>query len=245
MKDLHVHTDYSDGKNTFREIVDKALSLGLKQIGFSDHSFTSFDKSYCMGIEDYPKYFKELSALKKEFSGKIDILIGLEQDYFSPPPVIDTDYIIGSVHYIKINEEYIPVDESKEILLNAAKKVGGIYKLIERYFELVGDVVNKTGADIVGHFDLISKFNEDGTLFDTNAKEYRTCWQKAADKLLKTDVVFEINTGAISRGYRSAPYPSLEMIEYIKKKGGKFILSSDAHDKDHLLFKFDEYEKLL
>ena len=91
------------------------------------------------------------------------------------------DYIIGSVHYIKAGEEYIPIDESKEILINAVNKHfgGDIYSLCEEYFRLVANVVGKTDADIIGHFDLISKFNEDGSLFDENHPRYVKAYQDA------------------------------------------------------------------
>ena len=69
-------------------------------------------------------------------------------------------------------------------------------------------------------------------------------WQSAVDMLLPYDVPFEINTGAISRGYRSEPYPSREIIAYIREKGGRFILSSDAHSKENIGYGFEEYEKV-
>ena len=57
--------------------------------------------------------------------------------------------------------------------------------------------------------------------------------------------VFEINTGAMSRGYRSEPYPSAEMIEYISSRGGQFILSSDSHSRENLCFGFETLRKQL
>jgi histidinol phosphatase-like PHP family hydrolase len=35
------------------------------------------------------------------------------------------------------------------------------------------------------------------------------------------------------------------MIAYIKAKGGRLILSSDAHSKENIAYKFEEYEPLL
>jgi histidinol-phosphatase (PHP family) len=106
-------------------------------------------------------------------------------------------------------------------------------------------VVNKTECDIIGHFDLISKFIEKEPLFDVTHPHYVAAWQKAVDELLKHNVPFEINTGAISRGYRTQPYPSEEMREYIREKGGRFVLSSDAHSTDAIAYKFEEYEAMV
>ena len=119
-----------------------------------------------------------------------------------------------------------------------------IYALCEAYYKTVSDVVNKTSCDIIGHFDLISEFIEREPLFDTNHPRYVAAWRRAADELLKTGVPFEINTGAISRGYRSEPYPSGAMIDYIRERGGRFVLSSDAHSAENIGFRFEEYEEL-
>ena len=67
-------------------------------------------------------------------------------------------------------------------------------------------------------------------------------WQQAADELLKTGKPFEVNTGAISRGYRTTPYPAKEIRDYIREHGGKLIMSSDAHAKENIAFRFDEWE---
>ena len=52
--DYHVHTTFSDGKNTPEEIVLAAREKGLKEIGFSDHSYTFFDERYCLKKTVYP-----------------------------------------------------------------------------------------------------------------------------------------------------------------------------------------------
>ena len=63
--------------------------------------------------------------------------------------------------------------------------------------------------------------------------------------LTKANINPMINTGAIARGKRTQPYPAPEMIEYIRSRGGKFILSSDAHFKEKLAYDFEIYENLL
>ena len=246
MKDLHVHTTFSDGKNTPREMVEAALCKGLTVIGFSDHSYTPFDESYCIKRDSMGDYVREINALKREFAGRIEVKLGVEQDYYSPS-VDGVEYVIGSVHYVKANGVYLPVDESADVFMDGVKKHfgGDVYAFAEAYYDAVGDVVNKTRADIVGHFDLITKYNENDVLFSTKDPRYVSAWKKAADKLLSTGVTFEINTGAISRGYRTKPYPSNDIIAYLKSRGGKFILSSDSHSSNTLCFAFDEYERFI
>lgn len=246
-KDLHMHTAYCDGNGTPEEMVLAAIDKGLTTVGISGHSYTFFDTSYCMQKADIPRYISELHYLRAKYFDRIHVLCGVEQDYYSDYPTDDFDYIIGSVHYLKVDDVYIPVDESPEILKDAAEKYfdGDIYALCEQYYETVADVADRTDCDIIGHFDLISKFIEKEPLFDVHHPRYVAAWQYAVDELLLFDIPFEINTGAMARGYRSAPYPSAEIIAYIKKKGGKFVLSSDAHSADAVAYGFKELEELI
>ncbi len=245
--DLHVHSVFSDGKDEPRDIVLAAIEKGVKTLGFSDHSYTEFDERYCIQRDKQAEYMKTVNDLKNEFSGKIKILCGTEQDFYSAAPTAGYDYVIGSVHYILKGGEYIPVDETADILKQAAKDYfsGDIMSLCEAYFEEVGEVYEKTKCDIVGHFDLITKFNEQEKLFDETDPRYINACKKAVDRIIKNCKVFEINTGAISRGYRTTPYPSDEIRDYIRQKGGKFILSSDSHQKETLCFEFDKFRSLV
>ena len=245
-KDLHMHTCYCDGSAAPEDMVISAIEKGLSTVGVSGHSYTFFDESYCMQKAEVPRYLAECRYLRAKYFDRIHVLCGVEQDYYSDYPTDEFDYVIGSVHYVKVDEEYIPVDESVTILQDAVEKYfnGDIYALCELYFATVADVVNKTDCDIIGHFDLISKFIEREPLFDFRHPRYVAAWQKAVDTLLRYDVPFEINTGAISRDYRTSPYPNEDMIAYIKEHGGRFVLSSDAHSTDAIAYKFEEYEAL-
>lgn len=247
-KDLHMHTAFCDGSDAPEDMILSAIDKGLKTVGISGHSYTFFDTSYCMQKEDIPRYIAELRYLRTKYFDKIHVLCGVEQDYYSDYPTDDFDYVIGSVHYLKVDDDvYIPVDEGMVILKEAAEKYfgGDIYALCEQYFETVADVADKTDCDIIGHFDLISKFVEKIPLFDVNHPRYVAAWQYAVDELLLFDIPFEINTGAMSRGYKTRPYPSAEMIAYIQKNGGRFVLSSDAHSAENVAYKFEQYEDLV
>ncbi len=246
-QDLHIHSNFSDGKDSLRDIVLAALDMGLEIIGFSDHSYAPVDLDCCMPESRIEEYKACIRLLAREFRGRIHILCGIEQDIEAPYGTEDYDYAIGSVHYLEKDGIFAAVDDTPEVLKAARDKMfgGDIYALCENYFERVAQLPDRQNFRVVGHFDLISKFNEKEQLFDPAHPRYIAAWQKAADKLLKTHRLFEINTGAISRGWRTEPYPSAEMIRYIKERDGTFILSSDSHSKETLAFDFDRWEKLL
>ena len=244
--DFHVHSKFSDGGSFSEEVVLSAIGKGLRAIGFSEHSYTPMDYPFCLHLDKIEEYGEEVARLKEKYKDKIDVYHGIEQDYYAPLPPEGYDYVIGSVHWIKTPDGHIPVDNRPEILREGAEKYfgGDIYALIETYYGMVSEVVDKWDADIVGHFDLITKFIElDPTLFDENHPRYVAAWKKAADKLLATGALFEINTGAISRKCRTTPYPATPILEYLKSHGAKFVLSSDSHSAENIVFMFDTIDE--
>ncbi len=244
--DLHTHTTYCDGKNTPEEMVRAALAAHLTCLGFSGHGYAPYDTDCCMTREGEKAYRAEIAALRRKYAGRIRILCGVEQDYWSEEDTAPYDYVIGSVHYIKDGADYLCVDNTPEIARASVETHfgGDWYAYAAAYFETVADVVNKTRCDIIGHFDLITKFNEKEHLFDESHPRYVAAWQAALERLLPYGKPFEINTGAITRGWRTTPYPSADMIEYIKARGGRFILSSDSHSDKTLCYGFEAYENM-
>lgn len=244
MKDLHTHTIFSDGNNTPEEMVLAAIELEMDTIGISDHSYTAHDTRWCMQKEKIEEYKAEITRLKEKYGDRIEVLCGIEQDYFGTYPTDDYDYSIGSVHYVKKGDAYIPIDESPEMLEEAVAKYydGDVYALVEDYFATVADIVNKTNCDIIGHFDLITKFHECHPLFDTENERYKAAEEAAVKALVKTGRPFEINTGAIYRGFRSEPYPLLRVQLLVIQQGGKLIMSSDSHCYESLGYGFEMWE---
>ena len=245
-RDYHTHTKYCDGSNTPEEMVLAAIDKGMEAIGLSGHAYTSFDDGWCMSREDTKRYIYEIGELKAKYSDRIRIYCGAEWDLYSDGERDGFEYFIGSVHYA-LKDPMRTVDESPEAFERLVKECfdGDSYALAEKYFKDVQGVVAVTGADIIGHFDLITKFNEDGRFFDTGNERYVNAWKEACDVLIKTGKPFEINTGAITRGWRSRPYPAEDMVDYIGSHGGCFILSSDSHAVSSLLYGFDEIEGCL
>lgn len=245
--DYHVHTRFCDGKNTPEEVVQAALALGMTKLGFSAHSCVSFDAGYCLSPEGEKAYRAELLRLREKYRGRLELLLGIEQDLYSDRPAEGWDFVIGSVHYLKLGETFVSVDDRPEVLTAAAERYfgGDMLALCELYYETLGGVVEQTGCDLIGHFDLITKFQERVPLFDESHPRYAAAWRRAADRLLQTGVPFEVNTGAIARGYRTTPYPAPEILTYLAQRGAVFMLSSDSHRADTLCCGFDAQEARL
>lgn len=237
-ENLHTHTLYCDGKNAAEEMILKAVEKSFTDIGFSGHSYMDFDESYCM--TETEKYRFEILALKEKYKGQIRVWLGLEKDYFSNDDNAAYDYIIGSVHYVFKNGKYFAVDESADVIKNAVENEyqGDYLSFIKDYYKEVSDIVAKTDCDIIGHFDLVSKYFDALGIEET--EEYLDVAFGALEKLIPFGKPFEINTGAIARGSKNTPYPSFKILEKINELGGKIIFSSDCHNKEYLDCYFEE-----
>ncbi len=241
--DLHTHTVFSDGKNTPEEMIAAAETAGMEILGISDHEYAPMQTSYCISKESTVDYINKINDLKSKT--KIKLYLGTERDYFSPDTEFVYDYVIGSVHSLLKNGEYIDVDYSEQSMLDNVNRLynGDFYEYIKDYYALVKDVVNKTKCDIVGHFDLVCKFNEGNKHFDETSEEYRKIALDAAKAIADSGKIVEINTGAISRGYKTKPYPAQFIIDYFKTRNVRMIFSSDSHSCENLRYKFEELIK--
>lgn len=245
-EDRHTHTTLSDGTNTPEEMVQAAIEKGMTLIGISDHSYLSFDDGYTLD-KKYLEYQNAIAELREKYAGIIEVQCGIEQDYDSDFSALGFDYVIGAVHYAwGKDKNFFSIDLSPEILRDGVKKHfrGDFYAFAENYYSRMGNVAEKLRPDIIGHFDLVAKFNKKNEFFDPESKRYRRAWKTAADKLLKANIPFEINTAPLRQGGKE-PFPSYEIIAYLKKHGAAFVLSSDSHDASTLLANFEDVEELI
>ncbi|MBR5388809.1 MAG: histidinol-phosphatase HisJ family protein [Clostridia bacterium] len=245
--DYHVHSVFSDGKDDIESIILTAIEKGLTEIGISDHSYTSFDGTYCIEKSKEKEYVAEVKRLKEKYVRQIKVLCGTELDAFSDIDLSCYDYAIGSSHYFKKGDKYYPIDESREKFVNAVEEVfgGDFYAACEEYFATVAKFASYEKVGIIGHFDLVTKFNGQGDLFDEENERYVKAYTSAVKTLAAAGKTFEINTGALRKGLRKDAYPAAKIRAFIKERGGKFILSSDSHKKEDLTFGFSLYEKEL
>lgn len=243
LSNLHTHTTYCDGKNTVEELILRAVELGWESIGFSGHAFTPCDTAYCMSREGTVSYQREILSLREKYNGTIQIYLGIEQDLFSDPAEFPYDYIIGSTHYLRCADgTYGAVDDSPEVTAALVDRYfgGDYYRYAQAYYRQIKEVATVTKCDIVGHFDLITKFNEGNRFFDTLDSRYRAAALEALEQVAKTCPLFEINTGAMLRAGRSVPYPEAFLLRHLHHLGGEVILTSDCHRVEGLDWAFDQ-----
>ena len=232
-----------DGINDYEDTVLRSIELGLTSIGFSEHSCMPYSPSGGMSAQTTEAYKVEINRLKVKYANTIDVFCGLEFDMYSPDPLVGFDYVIGSVHYLKKGDILVPFDRPLNVVKTAIAEHydGDSLKFAREYYEQIALLPKYAHqVDIVGHFDLITKNNEIEPIIDVNDKRYKEYAIEAVRSLCKSVGVFEMNTGAISRGYRTAPYPAPFILKEIKRAGGEITISSDCHDNRFLTYYFDE-----
>jgi len=101
---LHVHSTWSDGQNTIRELVDACIARGLTYLGLTDHSKIA---AYAGGLteEDLRNQHEEIDRLNEEYAGRIRILKGTECDIlrdgsldYADDVLASLDFVVASIH---------------------------------------------------------------------------------------------------------------------------------------------------
>ncbi len=240
--DFHIHTTYCDGTATPRQMAQAAAAAGFYALGFSGHACTPFDPGYCMSREGSLAYADEVRTLTAEYAGRMEILLGIELDLFGDAAPFVPDYAIGSIHYVRAGEDYISVDNTPELLLRGiGERFGGDRLSFARaYFKQYEDLPRMPRVTIIGHFDLLTKFG----FFDETDPAYQAAALAALEGLAGRGLLLELNTGAMSRGYRRVPYPAAFLLRRWRELGERIILSGDAHSPAGLAYGFDDAASL-
>ena len=240
-QNLHCHTNFDDGADSPEMMVRAAEMAGLSSVGISLHCPIPGEEAWCCPEADEETFITEMRRLRELYAGRIEVWCGLEYDMDakrrSVPPY---DYIIGSCHMLS----EIPFDYDPDTAAHLIAYHGGEDCAAAMYYERLSALADYPEIAIVGHFDLPTKYNERVPLYNTAGKVYRDAAYAAMEKLNAAGKIFEINSGAISRGWRTTPYPSEELLRHLNSIGGRICISSDAHCAAHIDYAFDRCEAL-
>lgn len=244
LSNIHTHTTFCDGKNTAEEMVLSAIEKGFFSLGFSGHGYTAFELGSCM--KDEQGYINEINRLKEIYRDKIEIYLGTEEDAFAPVDRSRYEYVIGSMHFMKKDGNIFPLDLNPVCMdrcFSAFSK--NVEAMATGYYSAFADYLLARNPDVVGHFDLITKYDESGERIFLGNPVHDRIAEHFIGKVAKSGLLFEVNTGAIARGYRTMPYPSENLLHVLHREGARITLTSDCHDARHLDCWFDEAKRYL
>jgi histidinol-phosphatase (PHP family) len=228
--DYHVHTARcGHAGGAAREYVLAALARGLSEIAFTDHVPLYFlpgddpDPGIAMTRAELPAYIEEVAALREEFRGRIDVLLGLEADYAEGhEPALgeilgayDWDVVLGSVHWVKGGWIDAPgsgrrhEEEGSEILW-------------KEYYRLLAKAARSGLFDVLTHFDLPKKF---GHRMPAGAADAETA---AIEATRAAGVAIEVSSAGLRKAVQEE-YPAPQLLRRLVTVGVPIVFSSDAH----------------
>lgn len=207
------------------EYARRAREMGLKEMGFTDHSPMARDDfdDWRMLDSQLDDYIAAVEQARKEVP-EVEIRIGLEVDYIPGHEEWirqladrhEWDYFIGSVHYI--SKDWA-IDNPKYI---ARWKEHDPFDVWQKYFEILTRAAASELFDIVGHADLPKKFGirpeQDCTgLFDG-----------FLSSVARAGIAIELNTAGLRKDCKEI-YPSRQILEMAFARGIPITFGSDAH----------------
>lgn len=250
---FHSHSRFCDGTDEPASYVTSAMEKGFTAFGFSGHAPLPFQTEWNIPPQSLPEYLQITRALKEKHAGEIDLAVGLETDWL--PGCTDwrtlpgIDFTIGAVHFLSHPEtgEPVPVDGNRKVFRNTLDTAfgGDIQAFGEAYYAAVRDMLVTMPPNILAHLDVFRKNNDGNRFFNEEEEWYREEVGKTLEVILLTDVIVEVNTGGMARGYVKEPYPSWWILEAILEAGIPILMSSDAHHPDFIDFSYGEVRKRL
>jgi len=249
--DFHTHSfRCRHASGTLEDYVKGAISKGLTSIGLCDHFPMHILPEelkmveYAMKLEEVPEYISMANKVKEKYAGDIEVLIGIEVDYYPPcfqlyktaitPFLSDFDYMMGSVHILEWEGESVwgVIDTTGP----AKVKEHGLEKVMIEYFNTLIKLVETGFFQVLGHMDLPKKY------FPYRFEKNEIVWNKLLsllDSIQNSNIIVEINTSGYYKGAKEQ-YTSDLIIQELIKRDIPITLGSDAHSPEDVAHKFDE-----
>ena len=247
----HMHTTISDGKLEPEELINLAIKKKFTLIGITDHyhfppNFREEKNEFYSGSD-----YKELFRLKAKYKPKIKILVGVEFDWladyakwFGKEAKKKYDYKLLSMHFIKVGEDYVPLDLSEDFFKEIVKKSDGIKKVVESYYRDLRKGVKTGYFDVVAHLDIIKIWNKGKKYFSGNEDWYKKQVEETLDLIKDKNMKIEINAA----GWRkpcNEQYPSKQIIKDALKLKIPILIGTDCHKKEDIDNRLNRANNLL
>mgnify|MGYP001270274502 CR=1 FL=1 len=230
--DLHTHhIRCGHATDAIQDYIEAAIDAGLQAVGISDHSpYFAHEQDHpnpgiAMARSEFANYVAEVLRLKEEYKDRIEVLLGVESDYFpehielyreayAPYPF---DYLIGSVH------------QTKGVSIfnrNRWKGKGDPERLEEKkhYYELIRQSANSGLFQVLGHIDAMKGYYPG--FADISGAEAEI--DEALKAIAANDLSLEINTSGKTKDC-GGWYPSDAILERALFFGADVTFGSDAH----------------
>lgn len=246
LSDFHIHSHFSsDSIATPESMVEKAISLGLSSICFTDHNDFGYpaENGKILFLLDMNSYISKIHELIHKYKDKITIYLGVEQGLQKSYAKeienfginYDLDFIIGSSHMVEGMDPYY-----KDYWIDKSSKEGTI-----RYFRsILENILSIDQFDVYGHLDYIIRYIPDKN-FLYKPSEFSDVIDEILKALIQKGKGIECNTSGIKYGLNQT-HPSSSILKRYRELGGEIItIGSDGHKPEHLAYAYDQVSEIM
>jgi len=227
--DYHIHTARcGHARGEMAAYVQRAIDVGLPEMGFSDHIFMYWlppdqrDSELAMPADLFDDYVEEVLRLRRQFP-EIEIRLAVEADFIldheaTLTGILDRypwDYVLGSVHFIGD----WGMDDGRYVSRYDAWDIDELY---EHYFGLILKAADSGHFNTMAHLDLVKKFGHRAR------KDLADLYGRVARGLASAGVAIEVNTAGLHKPGAEL-YPHLDLLTACREAGVPATLGSDAH----------------
>jgi histidinol-phosphatase (PHP family) len=230
-------------KGELLAVVEAAVARGFTHYGLSEHCPRDrvedlFPDEHALGTRGlaaaFTGYVQSALSLRERFADRIELLVGFETERLPPDgwarrmaelrAGASFDYIVGSVHDV----DGVYVDYQPELTADLAVRLGGREVLHARYFDALIELVQALRPEVVGHLDLVRKFDGPQAGFSPAAMRHV---ERVLEAVAACDGMLDVNCGAARRGL-SPVYPLPAILERACQMGIPVTLGDDSHGAD-------------
>lgn len=188
--DLHMHTVYSDGANSIREMVEAAREKNYSYIVITDHS-KSLRVANGLSDERLLEQLEEIRAIDQEYDD-IDVYSGTEMDILADGTLDYSDEILSQLDYViaAIHSSFQQSEEDIMHRLKAAMDNPYVRHIAHPTGRLIG-VRDGYPVNMEELFDYAEKTN---TILEINANPQRL--DLSSDAIANQNVMCTVNTDA-------------------------------------------------
>lgn len=246
--DYHMHSSFSgDSEAPMEEMIQKAVSLGLTHICFTEHMDLDFPATEADPAGKFEvnvdSYLYELLRYRKKYDGQIrvnfGIELGLQPQLFREHALLikqhEFDFVIGSSHICNRRDPYYPDFYEGRTEEEAYRE----------YFQSEIDNIRKfSNFDVYGHLDYVVRYGPNKDREYTYEK-YKDLLDQIVELLLEKEKGLEINTGGIKYNLREL-HPLTAILKRYRSLGGEIVtIGSDAHTPEGIALGFDRAAEVL